>query len=110
MADAGTRCPLPLQETNPGKQLCIKSSPTSCSSVVYSTQEVPYSCICGRVRGYQYESPDAFVPKHTGPKNINCVYAVYAAMKAEMMKILEWSFSKYLFTRQRGCVTKDCYM
>ena len=73
MEDAGTRCPLPLQETNPGKRLCIKSAPTGCSSVVYSTHGVPYTRICGRVRGYQYESPDAF-GFHTGPKNINSAY------------------------------------
>ena len=40
-------------------------------------------------------------------KTSKCVYAV---IKTEMMKTSEWSFSKYLFTRQRGCVTKDCYM
>ena len=58
MEDAGTRCPSPLQETNPGKRLCIKSAPTGCSSVVYSTHGVPYSRICGRVTGYQYRSTD----------------------------------------------------
>ena len=73
MEDTGTSCPLPLQETNPGKRLCIKSAPTGCSSVVYSTHGVPYSRICGRVRGYSYNSPDAF-GEHTGPKNINSAY------------------------------------
>ena len=33
MEDTGTSCPSPLQETNPGKRLCIKSSPTGCTSV-----------------------------------------------------------------------------
>ena len=73
MADAGTRCPLPLQETNPRKRMCIKSEPTGCTSVVYSTQGVSYSRICGRVRGYSYNSPDAF-GKTSGPKNINSAY------------------------------------
>ena len=73
MEDAGTSCPSPLQETNPGKRLCIKSSPTGCSSVVYNTHGVPYSRICGRVRGYQYSSTDAF-GYDTGPKNINSAY------------------------------------
>ena len=34
MADPGTRCPLPLQETNPRKQLCIKSAATGCTSAL----------------------------------------------------------------------------
>ena len=73
MEDAGTSCPSPLQETDPGKRLCIKSLPTGCSSVVYNTHGVPYSRICGRVRGYSYKSPDAF-GGGAGPKNVNSAY------------------------------------
>ena len=73
MEDTGTSCPLPLQETNPGKRLCIKPLPTGCTSVMYSSHGVPYSRICGRVRGYSYNSPDAF-GQAAGPKNINSAY------------------------------------
>ena len=73
MADAGTNCPPPLEETNPGIRMCVKTPPTGCTSVVYSTNGVPYNRICGRVKGYQYGSPDAF-GYHTGPKNINSYY------------------------------------
>ena len=73
MEDKDTTCPPPLQETNPGKRLCIKPAPTGCTSVVYSTHGVSYNRICGRVRGYQYKSTDAF-GTHTGPKNIDSAY------------------------------------
>ena len=73
MADAGTNCPSPLQETNPGNSFCVKPAPAICTSVVYSTHGVPYNRICGRVKGYQYGSPDAF-GRATGPKNINSAY------------------------------------
>ena len=73
MEDAGTNCPPPLQETNPGIRMCVKTPPTGCTSVVYSTHGVPYNRICGRVKGYQYNSPDAF-GQHTGPKNIDSYY------------------------------------
>ena len=46
MEDAGTNCPPPLQETNPGNSFCVKPVPASCTSVVYSTHGVPYNRIC----------------------------------------------------------------
>ena len=74
MEDESTNCPSPLQETNPAeKRLCIKTALVGCTSVVYSTHGVPYTHICGRVKGYQYNSPDAF-GNATGPKNIDSYY------------------------------------
>ena len=36
------------------------SSRGSCKSTFFSTYSINYTNICGRVRGYQYHSPDAF--------------------------------------------------
>ena len=42
-------------------RLCGKSTGgRSCDSVTFSTNGVQYRQVCGRVRGYQFASPDAF--------------------------------------------------
>ena len=47
------------------RRLCGKDSSTrlsaSCDSVTYNTFGINYSHVCGRVIGYQYRVPDAFL-------------------------------------------------
>ena len=44
----------------PCMNLCKKTASTGCSSVIFPTNGVSYSEVCGRVYGYQQGSPDAF--------------------------------------------------
>ena len=57
------------------RRLCGRnsSSGVGCLSAVYSTYSISYSHVCGRVIGYQYNSPDAF-SQHTGPQTIEGPY------------------------------------
>ena len=61
MTDPDQQCPenLNLSYTNPIR-LCGRRTDSSCDSVTFSTYGVQYRQVCGRVRGYQFRSPDAF--------------------------------------------------
>ena len=58
---AQTGCPAPLQTiTFDGTPICVKQPSQQCSSVSISTYAIPYSHVCGSVRGYSDRTPDAF--------------------------------------------------
>ena len=61
MTDPNQQCPgnLRLSYTN-SIRLCGKKTDSSCDSVTFTTYGVQYRQVCGRVRGYQFGSPDAF--------------------------------------------------
>ena len=62
MTDLDQQCPekLQLSFTN-SVRLCGRSSiGPGCDSVTFTAYGVQYQQVCGRVRGYQYRSPDAF--------------------------------------------------
>ena len=61
MTDPEQQCPgnLQLSHTNPIR-LCGRRTDRSCDSVTFTTYGVQYQQVCGRVRGYQFGSPDAF--------------------------------------------------
>ncbi len=45
------------------KRMCEAARDTAgCSSIVFPTHSVQYSRVCGRVKAYQYASPNAFAP------------------------------------------------
>ena len=57
-------CPGELVEINDGgKRLCTRPNRTKdhgCSHARYNMSNIEYSKVCGRVKGYQREAPDAF--------------------------------------------------
>ena len=61
MTDPNQQCPgnLNLSYTSPIR-LCGRRTDSSCDSVTFTTYGVQYRQVCGRVRGYQFGSPDAF--------------------------------------------------
>ena len=62
MTEPGTTCPSGLTQTkyiDINHDVCGRSG-AGCDSTFYSTYSVNYTKICGQVRGYQYDSPDAF--------------------------------------------------
>ena len=61
MSKNSASCPPGLEKPRVNS-LCRKNVSTGCSSVVYSTHNVPYTKVCGRVIGIQYNSLDAFKP------------------------------------------------
>ena len=71
MSEHGATCPPGLtlhQYNNIDHGLCSRpvSSSGSSASVFFSTYGVIYNKVCGRVIGYQYESPDSFPPNLGG--------------------------------------------
>ena len=65
MTEPGTTCPSGLHQTgynNLNHDVCGQHTATygGCGSTFFSTSSLNYTNVCGRVRGYQYYSPDAF--------------------------------------------------
>ena len=68
MTDTSYNCPTGLNLTSYSKRTCGRSHTTQggCSSTTFSVGGLPYSCVCGRIRGYQFGSPDAFYSQNQG--------------------------------------------
>ena len=64
MTDTSYNCPTGLGLTSYSKRTCGLSHATvaggGCSSTTFSVGGLPYSRVCGRIRGYQFGSPGAF--------------------------------------------------
>ena len=62
MTDTSYNCPTGLNLTSYSKRTCGASHTTGgrCSSTTFSVGGLPYSHVCGRIRGYQFGSTGAF--------------------------------------------------
>ena len=62
MTDPDQQCPenLKLSFMNPVRLCGRRRTDQGCDSVTFPTYGIQYQQVCGRVRGYQYRSPDAF--------------------------------------------------
>ena len=62
MSQTGARCPQGLTQKNTsGLTLCGQSA-TGCQGTLFSALGLSYSRVCGQLRGYQSNYPDAFGP------------------------------------------------
>ena len=62
MTDTSYNCPTGLNLTSYSKRTCGRSHTTDggCSSTTFSIGGLPYSHVCGRIRGYQFGATVAF--------------------------------------------------
>ena len=62
MTDTSYNCPTGLNLTTYSKRTCGRSHTTNggCSSTTFSVGGLPYSQVCGRIRGYQFGETTAF--------------------------------------------------
>ena len=61
MTDTSYNCPTGLNLTSYSKRTCGRSHTTAgCSSTTFSVGGLPYSRVCGRIRGYQFGATGAF--------------------------------------------------
>ena len=62
MTDTSYNCPNGLNLTSYSKRTCGVSHTTrrGCSSTTFSVGGLPYSRVCGRIRGYQFKATGAF--------------------------------------------------
>ncbi len=61
MTATGASCPSGLVRALSSRPLCRRST-DSCSSTFFSSFDVPFHNVCGKIIAYQYYSPDAFNP------------------------------------------------
>ena len=63
MTDTSYNCPTGLKLTSYSKRTCGRSHTTQggCSLTTFSVGGLPYSRVCGRIRGYQFGSTSAFL-------------------------------------------------
>ena len=77
MTDESNACPENLNYTVQSSiRMCrsLNNRAGCSSSVTFSTHMIPYTKICGRARGYQYSSPDAFHHGQAGGQTIDGYY------------------------------------
>ena len=61
MTNTSYHCPTGLSLTSHSKRTCGRLHTSSgCSSTTFSVEGVPYSHVCGRIRGYQFGATSAF--------------------------------------------------
>ena len=62
MTDTSYDCPIGLNLTSYSKRTCGRSHTTDggCSSTTFNVGGLPYSHVCGRLRGYQFGATGAF--------------------------------------------------
>ena len=62
MTRPNENCPAGFRKvTAAGKTMCGGQG-SSCINTTFSSHEIQYSRVCGKIIGYQYRSPDAFAP------------------------------------------------
>ena len=100
MTDTNTACPGDLTLVNQNVRSCGRGKQEpGCSSAVFASGGIRYSKVCGRVRGYQYSTPNAFyyytldqsltiddnyvdgvILTHNGPTGRNHIWTFAAAL------------------------------
>ena len=99
MTVADAQCPAglsPIQYNNIGHPLCNKPSPevAGCASAHFNTSGLSYSKVCGRLRGYQFRSPDGFYPvAGIGVNDIDGVYLDGASITYGSPRKHIWSYA-----------------
>ena len=68
MTDTSYKCPTGLNLTSYSKRTCRRSHTTygGCSSTTFSVGGLPYTRVCGRIRGYQFGATIAFANGNQG--------------------------------------------
>ena len=88
ISDPSQQCPSVWQEiTTPHKVCGRRSASASCEGLTYATGDDQYDQVCGRIIGYQIDSPDAF---HGGSINnfyLDGVSVTYGSPRQHI-----WSF------------------
>ena len=76
MSNTSLFCPTTWKPVNATVRACGRqeSNSASCNSVIFSTNGMEYSQVCGRIIGYQYVSPHAFQPSLFLNREIDSYY------------------------------------
>ena len=80
MTDPNQNCPAEFQlvnRTSAPLRMCGRPGPAGCVSTTFQTYGVEYSHVCGRVIGYQDQTPAAFVSGHPGESKATTIDSFY---------------------------------
>ena len=107
MTDPDEQCPenLNLSYTNPIR-LCGRKTDRGCDSVTFTTYGVQYQQVCGRVRGYQFGSPDGSEQAATCTIDDPYVDGVSITHGASPRKHV-WTYAAGLYENMTGCPCTD---
>ena len=87
-------CPTGLNLTSYSKRTCGRSHTTSgCSSTTFSVGGLPYSCVCGKIRGYQFGRTGAFFSSNHEGINSYYVEGVSLTHGASGRRQHIWTFA-----------------
>ena len=94
MTDTAIQCPSSLRLRTSPRRTCVarRSSSPICSSVAFTVGGVGYSKVCGRIKGYQKGSPDAFY-RTSSPLNIESNYVDGVSLTHGTSKQHIWTFA-----------------
>ena len=86
-------CPTGFREvTSSGKKMC-RGRGTSCVSTSFSSHEVEYSRVCGRIIGYQFGRPNAFSAYHGHQRSIDSYFLDGIVLTYGSPRCHIWSFA-----------------
>ena len=74
MTNLDHKCPSGFDVITSPKRLCRRKVTPGCTSITYGVHNIEYTKVCGRVRGYQDTSTDAFQPYHLTSTTLNGIY------------------------------------
>ena len=76
MSDPSAQCPDGWRKVGSPIRTCRRKYNTSVSSVNYSTYGIPYSRVCGRIKAYQFGTPEPFAGYYSqGQTTLEDAYA-----------------------------------
>ena len=98
MTDSEQYCPPQFREvTKSSKRLCARNMKTGgCNSVTFSSKNIPYKKICGRVKAYHYGSPSGFYTPRVSGYDINAPYLEGVSITRGTPRKHVWSFANAL--------------
>ena len=108
MTDPNQNCPAGFRlvsRTSAPLRTCGRPGPVGCVSTTFQTYGVEYSHVCGRVIGYQVQSPDAFghFANHPGGTEIESVYVDGVSLThGQMPRQHIWTFAGAVDERAKG--------
>ena len=96
-------CPLELQQKtfNDNITTCVvREDDPGCTSIFYSSLDIPYSRVCGRIRAYKVGTPDGFTRMHGIESKINNNYldGISITINTSTNRTHVWSFTASVYS------------
>ena len=112
MTDTSYNCPTGLSLTSYSKRTCGRSHTTigGCSSTTFSVGGLPYSHVCGRIRGYQFGATSAFWGYAIGNQEIDGYYVdgISLTHGGAGSRQHIWTFAAGVSEMDTGSLTARC--